>query len=135
MSITRETINTIIGFVLFGISELLPFVDINSNGLFHTLVLGFKSAFDKNLQPSKDIELAKSLVTTKDEYAYLINTIDTNRYIKEILHDLIKNPSTADNIKAVQNSPELAHLISVINFNNLDVTALIKMLQPVQEKI
>ena len=67
-----DLIPTIIGYVLFGISEILPLINIPTNGILHSLVLGFGNAF-KN--PEKDIELAQVLVHTKPTYANIVNTI------------------------------------------------------------
>jgi hypothetical protein len=39
------TLNYIVDYVLFAISEILPLINVPTNGLLQTLMLGFKDAF------------------------------------------------------------------------------------------
>jgi hypothetical protein len=127
MLLSQENIASIIGFGLFILSEVLPFINIKANGIFETLILGVKNAFDHNLLPrSKDIELAQTLVTTQDDFANIVNTINSNPYIKDIIINLIKNPTTANNIKAVQNNPELSHVVTTLLFNGTELSSVLK---------
>ena len=85
--------SAIIGFVLFILSEILPLINIKSNGIFHSLLLGLGNAFKNNtLIKNKDIELAESLINTKTNYANIINTINTNHQIRDVIEHLLINP-------------------------------------------
>jgi len=107
-------IATIIGYILFGISEILPLINIPANGFIHSIYSGIGNSF-KN--PEKDIELAQSLLNTKPTYANIINTIATNPQIQEIINNLLLNPSNANNITKLQSDQEINNLISIITHN------------------
>jgi len=134
MALTSDNIASIVGFALFLVSELLPFINIQANGIFQTVVVGFQNAFNQNTVPhTKDIELAQNLVTTQDNFANIVNTVNSNPYVKDIITNLIKNPSVTKNIQAIQNNPELSHLISTLTYYNTDISTLIKTITTAPE--
>ena len=92
-----DIVATIIGYVLFSMSEILPFINIPTNGILHTLLLGFSNAF-KN--PTKDIELAEALVS-KPDFAHIVNTISTNPQIKILIDSLIANPQLSNTLHTI----------------------------------
>lgn len=105
-----DTIATIIGYVLFVISEILPLLPIPTSGVFHTLVLGIGNAFKS---PEKDVELAKSLVGDPS-LANVVNTLSTNGQLKALVDSLIADPSSLNIVTNVNNN---AALINNINKN------------------
>jgi len=106
-----DYIPTIVGFVLFGVSEILPFINIPTNGFVHTLLLGVTNSF-KN--PSKDVEMAS--VSVKDQHiANLVNVISTSPQIKNLVESTINNP-------------QLANIVYSINGNNQILSQLIKII-------
>ena len=128
-------VSAIVGYCLFVVSEILPFVNIKADGIFHSIIIGLSNALTyvkSDPLPSKDIELANSLINNNQDIAKIVNLIESNPIIKEIIEHLIMNQQNITNIKAVQNNPELAHLISNIIFYNSDISQLTKLTQ--QEK-
>jgi hypothetical protein len=105
-----DAIATIMGYVLFVISEILPLLPIPTSGVFHTLVLGIGNAFKS---PEKDIELAKSLVGDPS-LANVVNTLSTNSQLKGLVDSLVADPSSLNIITHVNNN---ATLINNINNN------------------
>lgn len=98
-----DNISTIIGFSLFVISEILPFINVPTNGFLHTLILGLSNAF-KNKE--KDIEMAQVLVE-KQSFADIINTVSTNPQIKTVIESLINNPQFSNTLHSLLNNNSL----------------------------
>lgn len=111
---TIETVSTIIGFVLFALSEILPLINIPANGLIHSLILGVGNAFKS---PEQDIEMAHSILTTQPNLASIVNILSTNPQIKGIVNQLVQKPETANNISSVQTNPDVSNLISLVTNN------------------
>lgn len=111
-----DLIAAIIGFTLFLVSEILPLINIPTNGILQTFSLGFKQAF---VQPEKDIQLAEVLINSKPELglANVVNTIGSNPVVQHIISDLMNNPSNINNIKAVQTHKEIATVVSILRNN------------------
>lgn len=112
-----DLIPTIIGFTLFAISEILPLINIPTNGILQTFFLGFKRAFSS---PEKNIELAEVLIHSKPELglANIVNTIGSNPVVQNIMSDLMNNPSNINNITAVQKNKEIATVVSILRNNS-----------------
>ena len=109
-----SAVASIIGWILFGISEILPFISIPTSGMFHTFILGLDRAFTS--LPG-DIEMATQLVP-KGNYASIINTLSNNPQIKTIFDKLLSNPEDANNITLIQNNTgNYANIINVLNNN------------------
>lgn len=108
-----DIIATIIGYTLFVISEILPFINIPTNGFLHTFIIGFQNAF-KN--PERDIEMANSLIQSPD-FANIVNTISTNSQIKLIIDYLIANPGSANIITSIQTNDIIKNVINKIVLN------------------
>lgn len=103
-----DFVTTITGFGLFLLSELLPLLKIQGNGLIHSLVLGVGTAFT-NLP--KEIETAQAAVTNNPEFTNIINFISENPQMKSLVKSLIKDP----------------HLLSIIQNGGLStIKSLIK---------
>lgn len=98
-----DNISTIIGYVLFGLSEILPLINVPTNGFLHTFIIGFSNAF-KNKQ--KDIEMAQVLVE-KQSFADIINTVSTNPQIKILFDTLISDPNLTHTLYSVLNDNSL----------------------------
>lgn len=96
-------IASILGYILFGLSEILPFINIPTNGFLHTFILGFSKAF-KNKH--KDIELAQVLVE-KQDFADIINKVYINPQIKTLIDTLINNPQISNTFNSILNNNSL----------------------------
>jgi hypothetical protein len=111
-----DLIAAIIGYVLFAISEIMPLINVPTNGFLHSVFLGFGNAF-KN--PEKDIELAQVLINSKPELglANVVNTMSSNPVVQGIFKDLMNNPTNINNITAVQSQKEIASVVSILRNN------------------
>jgi hypothetical protein len=98
-----DNVATIVGYILFSLSEILPFINVPTNGFLHTFILGFSNAF-KNKQ--KDIEMAQNLVE-KQSFADIINTVSTNPQIKTLFDTLINDPSLTNTLHSVVDNKSL----------------------------
>lgn len=108
-----DIVATIIGYVLFALSEVLPFVNVPTNGFLHTFLLGFKNAFSN---PSRDIEMA-ALVTKDPNLASMINTISTNPHIKSLIDSIIKDPALANVIHSAQGNTIMTSQLNILISN------------------
>jgi hypothetical protein len=61
---------TIIGYVLFAISEILPLLPIPTNGVFHSLTIGLKNSIKNS---NNDIEVAQNVLKQKPDIANIVN--------------------------------------------------------------
>lgn len=114
-----DSVTTIIGYVLFAVSEILPLLNIPANGILHTLVIGFRDAFKS---PEKDIELAQVVIHNQKDFATIVNTLSTNSVLHGIVQDLITNPGNIQNITTLQSQDDIASIVSKLrndkNFKN-----------------
>lgn len=115
---------TIIGYVLFGLSEILPFINVPTNGFLHTFILGFSNAF-KNKE--KNIELAQVLVE-KQNFADIINTVSTNPQIKNLIDTLINDPQKSNTLNSLLNNSQLPFLQLQKFTNNTQLQSLVNTL-------
>lgn len=108
---TNDLLISIIGYTLFGLSELLPLINVPANGLLHTFFVGFANAFKV---PDKNIELAQRVLQTNPDFVSIVNTISTSPVLKSILDGAIQDPQFAGNISTVQNSSNLYNQLNVL---------------------
>ena len=108
---TNDLLLAIIGYVLFGLSEILPLINFPANGILHTFFVGFANAFKT---PEKEMELAQRTLQTKPDFANIINAISTSPSVKSILDGVIQDPQFASNISTVQNSPNLYNQMNIL---------------------
>lgn len=111
-----DNIATIIGYILFALSEILPLINIPTNGFLHTFILGFSNAFQNK---QKDIEMAQVLVE-KQNFADIINTISTNPQIKTLIDKLINDPQLSNTLHSIlDNNPLYLQLQKLTNNTQL----------------
>jgi hypothetical protein len=112
-----QTIATVLGYVLFGLSELLPLLPIPTNGFLHSIFIGLQNAFRN---PTKDIEMAMDLVSNKNfgkDFANIVNSLANNNQLNTIVLNLINNPQLANNINSIQNDTILLSQLPRISSN------------------
>jgi hypothetical protein len=105
--------SAIVGFVLFAISEILPFLPLNTNGVLHSFVIGFRDSFRKLDQ---DIELAQQFVKNP-EIAPMVNSVSTNPVLQKCFQDVLENQHLIPHIHTLCNSPDIQHVFNNINSN------------------
>ena len=115
MSSVYDTIVTSLGYILFVISEILPLINIPTNGVIQSLLLGLNKAFKV---PEKDIEMADMLIKKRPEFANIINAISTNPQLMKIVNELIMNPFDANNVTIMQSNADIGNVVSMIGGNN-----------------
>jgi hypothetical protein len=105
---------SIIGYILFAISEILPFFPIHTNGVVQSLIMGFKHSFN---QHDGEIELAQQLITKKPTVANLINIMSTNKVIHDCVEGILENQHIIPHIQMLCNNPELQLIFHSLNTN------------------
>jgi hypothetical protein len=107
----------IVGYALYIISEILPFLPIPVNGILHSIILTLKKGLSLTFNSlPQDIEMAKSLVRNKS-FANVVNTINTNPQIQKIINNLISDPSSANNLTTIQANPNINSIVSYLHNN------------------
>ena len=110
---------SIIGFVFFALSELLPLLPIPANGFLHSLFIGLKNSFAKQTK-NVDLEIAQSLVNTRPEFVELVNTIEGNSNLIDALKMLTKSPELVSLVQKIADDKNL-QLINTLLINNLKI--------------
>jgi hypothetical protein len=105
---------SIVGYVLFVVSELLPLLPIHTNGVFHSVLIGLQKSFK---QPDKDIELAQRLINKNPSLTNLINTVSTNQPIQNCVQNILDNVNVVPYVQMLCNSPELQTIFHAASTN------------------
>ena len=107
---------TIIGFVLFAVSEIAALLPIPASGILDSMIQGFQNSFVKKLQ--SDIEMDRSLIDKKPELATFINKLTMNKNINIHEADLFSDIEKLYTIKdfklifdCIKNDPNLIEKI------------------------
>ena len=90
-----ENIATIIGYVLFAISEIIPLLPIPANGVFHSFIIGLQNSFKNH---HIDLELGQQLSGIQTQ-SKSINLHDVIEYINT-------NPDKLTHVKTYINGIE-----------------------------
>ena len=106
----------IIGYILFAISEILPFFPIHTNGVFQSLVMGFKQSFD---QHNGDVQLAQQLIVKQPSVANLVNIMSTNKIIHDCVESILDNQHIIPHIQILCKNPELQLIFHSLNTNGI----------------
>lgn len=106
-----EPVAGIVGYVLFILSEILPLINIQTNGFLQTLVLGAGKAFKT---PENDnIELV-----VKPEQKKLIKDIEDNSQLKDILSNLSNDKHLSNTFFSIINNKDIQSVLSSLTTNN-----------------
>jgi hypothetical protein len=105
-------IETIIGYVLFIVSEFVSLIPIPANGLLHSFTIGFKNSF-KN--PDINAEMTQSLLKKNPNIATLVNKIANNIHITNSLSTLLEKPQILSQINTISNNNKLQYIITLLN--------------------
>ncbi len=105
---------TIIGYVLFAISELLPLLPIPTNGVLHSLTIGLKNSIKNS---NNDIEVAQNVLKQKPEIANIVNLAVSNPNLKDTVNTLANNQSLLPLINAINSNTNLQNMITLLNAN------------------
>ena len=109
----NDTIVAIVGFGLFVLSEILPFINIPTNGIFQTLALGFKNSFKQN---EKDIELAKEFLK-EPIITKIVTILSGNENLQDLVIGLLKDNTYINSLHIIQMNPSLHKILMSLNIN------------------
>lgn len=106
--------STIIGYILFAISELLPLLPVPTNGLLHSLTIGLKNSLRNS---NSDIEVAQNVLRQKPEIANLIHTTVSNPAMKDTINTIVNRQELVPLINALNADANLQKMITLLNAN------------------
>ena len=112
-------IPVLVGYLLFGLSELVGMLPIPANGILHSLAVGFKGAIKK---PDEDLELAKVLLKKDPKVTATINKLSSNPKLTEVMTIIESNPEMITYIKSINESGELKYIINEFQNNPVMIT-------------
>lgn len=106
--------STIIGYVLFAISELLPLLPIPTNGLLHSLTIGLNNSLKNS---NSDIEVAQNILHKKPEIANLIHTAVSNPTVKETINTIVNRQDLIPLVNSLNSDANLQKMVTLLNAN------------------
>jgi hypothetical protein len=106
-------ITTIIGYVLFGLSEIIALLPINSNGFFDTVRVGLRNSITDNSKPP-DVAMAQTLLHSKPEVAKIINDITTNQKLMSTVQRLTSNLHIVQFVNTLIKNPQLQYILGLL---------------------
>lgn len=104
----------VVGYVLFGISELLALVPVPPNGILNSILIGIRNSFSN---PSHDIEMAQTLINSDTNVANVLNTIGTNPVLANAMKVLAEHPSVIPHVSTLSASQDLQYIITLLSNN------------------
>ena len=105
---------TIIGYILFGISEILPLLPIPTNGMFHSMIIGLQNSLK---DPNQDIEMARKLLHRKPELANVVTSISSNTNLQSTVTTLANNPHITQNVDLLCANDNINYIMTLLNNN------------------
>jgi hypothetical protein len=108
------SIETILGYALFILSELISIIPIPANGLLHSFTIGIKNSF-KN--PNTNIEMAQTLLNKNPKLSTLIHKLNMNTNISDSITRLLENPENIKFIDLINNDNKIQYIITLLNNN------------------
>ncbi len=91
VNLSTESITAIVGYVLFAVSEILSVLDIPTNGILQSFMLGLKNAF---LNPKPQI---KDIVANDPQYQKLMTYLYNDSSTRNFISNMIDNPQVKTN--------------------------------------
>lgn len=123
-----ESFNTssVIGYVLFAVSELLPLLPIPTNGILHSLSIGLTNSFSKKSQ-STDLEIAQNLLISRPNMQNIVSLLEGNQKLIDSIGLLNNNPQLITLLHKLGKDKNL-QFINTLLTNNPDTINTIKKL-------
>jgi hypothetical protein len=103
---------TIIGYVLFILSEFVSLIPIPANGFLHSFTIGFQNSF-KN--PDINTEMTQSLLKKNPNIATLVTKIANNMHITNSINTLLEQPHILSQVNTISNNSKLQYIITLLN--------------------
>lgn len=108
------SIETILGYALFILSELISIIPIPANGLLHSFTIGIQNSFKNQ---NTNIEMAQSLLNKNPKLATLIHKLNMNTHISDSITRLLENPENIKFIDLINNDNQLQYIMTLLNNN------------------
>lgn len=118
-------ISSILGYVLFAASELLPLLPIPANGFLHSVSIGLFNSFKKS--QSTDLEVAQNLLVSRPNMPNIVNTLEGNQKLIDSIGLLNDNPQLLLLLNKLSKDKNL-QFINTLLVNNPDMINDIKKL-------
>jgi len=112
--ISSNDITVLVGYLLFGLSELIGVLPIPANGILHSLAVGFQQSIKK---PNVDLELANLLLQKNPDITSIINRLAANPQLSEVMSIISDNPDMISYIKSINQSNELKYIVTEFQNN------------------
>lgn len=110
-----NNIITIVGYVLFAISEVAAILPVPANGMFHSLLIGLKNSISKI--DTNDIEMAQTLISTRPDMANIITTLQGNPKLISTVKTVINNPEIITNVEKLANDKNMQFINTLLSNN------------------
>lgn len=107
---------TILGYVLFAFSEIVPLLPIPANGILHSLSIGIRNSFTKPKQ-DVDLELAHTLVDNRPQIANIVSMLEGNFRLTDTVKILNTKPQLIQYVKKLSIDKNLQFINSILTTN------------------
>lgn len=102
---------TIIGYCLFGVSEILALLPVPTNGFLQSIFMGCRSSFSN---PNTDIEMARTFVNKKPQMANVVQQLATNSHVSDTMKNLVDNPHILPHIDCIASNPQIQYILTLL---------------------
>jgi hypothetical protein len=109
---------TIVGYTLFGLSELVAILPIPSNGILHSFIIGLQNSIKKpNNNNNNDLEMAQTLINKQPSIANIINTISYNPNLINSVKLLLDNQHLIPLFENISKDQNLQYVLNIVQNN------------------
>jgi hypothetical protein len=102
----------ILGYVLFGLSEIIALLPVPANGIAQSLVIGLRNSLSN---PNTDVELARKIIGKNPEVATTINQVTSIPELQTAMDTLSKFPQLIQQIDILKNSTQIQYIVTILN--------------------
>lgn len=102
----------ILGYILFGVSELVALLPVPANGLTHSLFIGLRNSLNN---PNTDIEIARKILGSKPEVAATVNQVNSIPELQIAMDTLTKFPQLIQQIDILKNNTQIQYVVTILN--------------------
>lgn len=103
------SVSSIIGFVLFGLSEVLSLTNLNANGIVHSVLLGVGKSFK---QVPGYVNLANDTIKNCPDILNIVNKLSSDPELLEIVKRVTGSISQAHLTSIIINNPDLVNSLT-----------------------
>jgi hypothetical protein len=109
---TTVDYSVILGYVLFGVSELVALLPVPANGFAHSLFIGLRNSLSN---PDTDIEMARRLIGNKPDVATTINQVSVMPELQASIDALVKSPQLIQQLDILKNNTQIQYIVTILN--------------------